>query len=286
MKAVNGCLRHNTTMATIKEHEANRRYWDATASAWRELRDEDQFWHRCVAEPALAFEGGTWELLQDFMGDVRGKAVCVLGCGDGLAAFALAALGASVTATDISERQLEVAAARANHLQLPISFQRVDAVELATLGEAQFDLACSTNGFFVWIAQPQQVFSAVQATLKPGGYYIGYDVHPFQRPWKDQVTPLEMEKPYTAIGPHQVTGSTGTTYRYHWTVGDLVNALTRTGLVLRWILESPARDACFWSGPSYMPGNDETLTDWHINPRAGLPVWLTLAGMKPLNTGL
>lgn len=268
----------------IKEHEANRRYWDATASIWKNLRDEDQFWLRCVAEPALAFDGGTWALLQDFIGDVHGKAICVLGCGDGLAAFALAALGAFVTAIDISGRQLEVAAARAKDLRLTISFQRVDAVDLVTLGEAQFDLACSTNGFFVWIAQPQQVFSAVHATLKPGGYYIGYDVHPFQRPWKDQTTSLEMEKPYTDIGPYQIAGSAGMTYQYHWTVSDLVNALTRSGLVLQRILESPARDACFWRGPSYLPGNNETLTDWHINPRAGLPVWLALAGTKPPNT--
>src|SRR5512145_115312 len=262
----------------IKEHEANRRYWDATASAWQGLRDEDQFWRRCVADPGLAFDGGMWELLQDFIGDVRGKALCVLGCGDGLAAFALAALGAAVTATDISGRQLEVAAARASDLRLAINFQRVDAADLASLGEAQFDLACSTNGFFVWVAQPQQVFSAVYATLKPGGCYIGYDVHPFQRPWKDQATPLEMEKPYTDTGPYQVSGATGTAYRYHWTVSDMVNALAAAGLVLQRILESPARDDCFWRGPSYVPGNDATLIDWHANPRAGLPVWLALAG--------
>jgi SAM-dependent methyltransferase len=267
----------------IEEHEANRRYWDATASAWRDLRDGDQSWRRCVVEPALAFDGGTWELVQDFIGDVRGKAVCVLGCGDGLAALALAALGAVVTATDISERQLEVAADRASDLRLTISFERIDAVELANLGEAQFDLACSSNGFFVWISHPPQMFSAVHAILKPGGCYIGYDVHPFQRPWKDKAAPLEMVKPYFDTGPYQIAEATGATYRFHWTVSDLVNALAASGLVLQRILETPARNDCFWRGPSYLPGNDAMLSDWHTNPRTGLPVWLALAGTKPHN---
>jgi SAM-dependent methyltransferase len=151
------------------------------------------------------------------------------------------------------------------------------------LGEAQFDLACSSNGFFVWVSQPLKVFSAVYATLKPGGCYIGYDVHPFQRPWKDQAASLEMAKPYFDTGSYEVAEATGTTYRFHWTVSDLVNALAASGLVLQRILETPARDDCFWRGPSYLPGNDATLMDWHTNPRAGLPVWLALAGTKPHN---
>lgn len=40
-------------------------------------------------------------------------------------------------------------------------------------------------------------------------------------------------------------------------------------------------DSSFWQGFSYLPGTDDSLLDWRSNPRAGLPVWLTLAAEKP-----
>ena len=42
-----------------------------------------------------------------FAGDLHGKRACVIGSGDNYAAFALAGLGAQVTSTDISARQME-----------------------------------------------------------------------------------------------------------------------------------------------------------------------------------
>ena len=45
--------------------------------------------------------------------------------------------------------------------------------------------------------------------------------------------------------------------------------------------EDRARDARFWEDASYLPGADASLLDWRSNPRAGLPVWLTVAAQKP-----
>ena len=146
----------------------------------------------------------------------------------------------------------------------------------------KFDLVCSSNGFFVWIAEPQRVFEQVWRILKPGGFYIFYDVHSFQRPWKDQTTPLEMEQPYTETGPFPDLAYGQTNYQFHWRISDLINPLLDAGLVLRQMIESPAKDARFWTGISYLPGSDESLLDWRNNPRAGLPVWLTVAAQKPV----
>jgi hypothetical protein len=52
-------------------------------------------------------------------------------------------------------------------------------------------------------------------------------------------------------------------------------------LILRRLAESPAKEARFWEGMSYTPGVDKSLLDWRKNPRAGLPVWLTIAAQKP-----
>ena len=258
-------------------HEANRRYWDDLASDWQQLTDRDGLWRRCAQEPELAFEGDALALIRSWCNDMTGKEVCVIGSGDNYAAFALAGLGARVTSTDISQRQLDIAEDRAGQLGLDIRFTRADAAGLAPLPDNAFDLVCSTNGFFVWISQPVRVFAAVQRVLKPGGIYIFYDIHPFQRPWQDQVQPLKMAKSYWDTGPY--TDGEGAS-EFNWTLADLVNPMADAGLLLRKIMESPAKDPRFWEGHSYQPGTDSTLMDWRENPRAGLPVWLTACAQK------
>jgi SAM-dependent methyltransferase len=271
----------NETANGVNEfHQSNRRYWDRAAARWKELRDKDGLWRRCHKEPNLAFEGRGLELLHDMAGaDLTGKDVCIVASGDNHAAFALAGLGASVTSTDISQRQLDVAADRAHQLGLSIAFVRADAADLQPLENSSFDLVCATNGLFVWIADLQGVFNEVFRVLRPGGFYVFYDVHPFLRPWKDQVHPLEMEKPYWDTGPFEDTESE--TYEFNWTLADLLNGLAGSGLILRRLLESPAEDSRFWQGSSYAPGTDNSLLDWRKHPRAGLPVWLTVAAQKP-----
>jgi SAM-dependent methyltransferase len=263
-------------------HQANRRYWDATATEWQKLHDQDQLWRECPQQPKLAFEGEALAMIERFMGDLHGKRACVLGSGDNYVAFALAGLGAHVTSTDISSRQLEVARQRADLLGLEIVFVRADAATLEGIGEGEFDLVCSSNGFYVWIAEPGSVFRQVVRVLKPGGFYIFYDVHPFLRPWKDQIAPLEMENPYTATGPFEFEENGQTNYQFHWRVSDLINPLLEAGLFLRHLVESFALDGRFWEGKAYTPGMDQSLLDWQKNPRAGLPSWLTIAAQKSL----
>lgn len=259
-------------------HESNRKYWNASTPEWQKLDEGD--WRKCPRQPEIAFEGNTLENIQEFVGNLRGKRVCIIGSGDNYAAFALAGLGAVVTSTDISEERLKVAEQRAHHLGLDINFVRCDAADLKPIPAARFDLVCSTNGFFVWIADLVAVFKAVNRVLKPGGYYIFYDVHPFMRPWKEQIV-IEMKKPYFDTGSFKAEASNKEIYNYHWIISDIVNALVKSGLVIRRIEETLAKDSRFWTGFSYGHGTDDSLLDWHKNPRAGLPAWLTVAVQKP-----
>jgi len=269
--------------AMNEKNLANQRYWDAAAADWEQLRDQDQMWRRCAQRPELAFDGESLAMIQLYTGNLHGKRACVLGSGDNYAAFALVGMGAQVTSTDISEQQLAVAQKRAAKLELEITFRRADATSLNDMADmkGEFDLVCSSNGFYVWIAEPKRIFQQVYRLLKPGGFYIFYDVHSFQRPWKDQVAPLEMEQPYTATGPFKEEEYGQANYQFHWRISDLLNPLIDAGLVLRQMAESSPKDARFWTGISYLPGSDESLLDWRNNPRAGLPVWLTVAAQKP-----
>ena len=260
-------------------HELNRRHWEEAAEGWERLRDEDGLWRRCPNEPELGFAGGALQLIRELADDVLGKDVCVVGSGDNYAAFALAGMGANVTSIDISAQQLAVASKRAKHLGLAIAFVQADAANLRPVESAKFDIVCSTNGFFTWIFDLQAVFSEIFRVLRPGGYYICYDIHPFQRPWKDQIRPIEVEKPYWQTGPFR--DAKDGAFNFNWTLADILNPLALAGFSLRRILESPAEDSRFWQGFSYLPGTDESLLDWSENPRSALPVWLTMALQRP-----
>ena len=196
-----------------------------------------------------------------------------------MAALALAGLGAQVTSTDISEERLAMGSRRADHIGLSMSFVRADAAHLDSQADSSFDLVCSTNGFFVWIADLKGVFSEVARVLKPGGTYVYYDVHPFQRPWKEQASPIEIEKTYWTTGPFKT--QTNDSFEYNWTLADLMNPMAEAGLKLVKVLESPAGDSCFWRAAG--SGGLDGVLDWKTNPRSALPVWLTVAARKDLS---
>jgi 2-polyprenyl-3-methyl-5-hydroxy-6-metoxy-1,4-benzoquinol methylase len=111
-------------MKPSEMNEANRRYWDASALAWRELREQDQLWRKIPQQPALAFEGEALPMIERYAGLLAGKLACVIASGDNYVTFALAGMGAQVTSTDISGEQLAVASERAKELALTIEFIR------------------------------------------------------------------------------------------------------------------------------------------------------------------
>ena len=262
----------------IKIHEANRKLWNEQAEIWEERLNRADHWHRCHKEPELAFKGEAFATIREIAGDLRDKRVCIIGSGDNMAAYALSGLGAVVTSTDISEERLKLAASRAKTLGVSIDFVRSDAADLAFAADLTFDLVCSTEGFFVWIADLEGVFREVSRILKPGGAYVFCDIHPFMRPWKEQVTPIEMEKPYWDTGPFRLSRSES--YKFNWTLANLLNSMSQAGLTLRKVVESPAQDPGFWNENGDASSTDEPLLDWRRNPRAGLPVWLTVAASR------
>jgi ubiquinone/menaquinone biosynthesis C-methylase UbiE len=260
-------------------HEANRRWWDNAAPEWHK-KNEDE-WREGALQPALAFEGKALEMIQEYLGNLHGKRVCFIASGDNIAAFALAGLGAEVTSTDISQPRLDLAAQRAAELGLTnIRFLRADAADLSILESGSYDLVCSTNGFFVWISDLNDVFREACRVLKPGGWYIFYDIHPFQRPWKEQ-TAIEVQKSYWQTGPFGTGRPDAPEINYHWTVSDILNALAGSNLVLKKLSEDATKYPSFWTGISLRHGGDPRLLDWRNNPRAALPVWLTAAAQKP-----
>ena len=277
-------------------HQANCRRWDLASPHYSARRDAG--WRECLADPSLGFERGSLQLLWQYVGrDLAGKAACVLGSGDNCAVFALAGMGAQVTSVDISQAQLDVAVERAAELGVEVTFVQGDIVSLPMLADDAFDFVCSTNGVLVWITDPAAYYAEVCRILKPGGIFLSYDIHPFQRPWNDPPEPLRMIKPYFDSGPKEWLDDPQTgrailaseaspeeregrlsSFKCHWTTGELLMALLGADLELVHVLEEPDTDPGFW-----LPGatdEDADLVDWRKNPRVGLPAWLTFVARK------
>ena len=255
--------------------ERIRAYWNETSdSEWyRSLRADERI-AALKEKPEMAFHPAVYALIRKYLPDLKGRRVLLPSSGDNHAAFAFALMGARVTSSDISERQLENAAAVAARLGPEIEFVCEDTIELSRMPDWAYDLVYTSNGTLTWITDVDAMFRSVYRVLKPGGFSVTYDLHPFNRPfsgeaWKEP----RIVKSYNDVFPD-----------LHWRLQDLFNAQANAGLKIREFAELPAVDASFWYTYAELqkksPEELEGLNDWKKNPPAALPAWMALVSEK------
>ena len=249
--------------------------WNQTAdSPWYEsLRTEEKI-GALVRNPRSAFHPAVLDLIIKYIPDIKGKKILLPSSGDNHAAFAFALLGANVTSADISERQLEKAAAIAERLNLHIEFVCENTIELTGLKNDAYDLVYTSNGTHSWIPDLSGMYRNICRVLKSGGYSIMYDMHPFNRPFTGE----PWKEPRIIKSYHDTMPSC------HWRVQDLINATISAGLSVREIAELEAVDASFWFTYEELIrqtcGSTQKINDWNSNPMAALPAWITIVSRK------
>lgn len=249
--------------------------WNQTSdSAWyQSLRTKERI-DPLVGRPESAFHPSVFELLKKYLNDFNGKKILLPSSGDNHAAFAMALLGAEVTSADISQRQLENAQAIADQLGLSIRFVCEDTMKLAAIESEAFDLVYTSNGTHSWILNLNTMYTQIDRVLKPGGFSMMYDVHPFHRPFTDEPWRAPQIRKSYFDGPDEL----------HWRMQDLVNAMSNAGLRIKEMAELPAVDASFWFTYDELIGQKadvlKDINDWKQNPMAALPVWLTIVAQK------
>jgi ubiquinone/menaquinone biosynthesis C-methylase UbiE len=120
-------------------------------------------------------------------GDVPGLEVLDVGCGQGIAARALARAGARVTAADVTPEMLDAARAHEAAEPLGIRYVLADAQRLDGLAGDSFDLVTCQLALMD-IPDLDATLAAVARVLRPGGAFVASVGHPcFLAPYASTV---------------------------------------------------------------------------------------------------
>lgn len=161
------------TETNAPEHMlANRAYWDGIAHDW--VAGGGRLWS--LSEP----EWGEWGVpdseVRLLPADMTGMAAIELGCGTGYVSGWMARRGATVTAIDTSDQQLETARRLAGEHGVDVTWVHGDA-EAVPCPDASFDYAVSEYGASIW-CDPHMWVREAHRLLRPGGTLAFLGTHP------------------------------------------------------------------------------------------------------------
>jgi 2-polyprenyl-3-methyl-5-hydroxy-6-metoxy-1,4-benzoquinol methylase len=198
-------------------------------------------------EDPLSFYNLTIETMLSRLGNVEGKWVCDLACGEGYLSRQLAQQGAHVIGVDLSLNLIEHA--RRQAAGLGITFLLDDAQALTHLTSAKFEIVIS-NLALMDIADFSATCVAVRRILKEEGTFLFSVLHPcFETPFHLPETIAELDEHGNFVACRVMhyleegqwfsggTGMRGTHGAYHRMLSTYLNTLIENGFELKHLAE-------------------------------------------------
>ena len=179
------------------------------------------------------------------LGELRGKRVLDLGCGNGAAAINFGHQGAIVIALDGSDARLAEARARAERAEVKVEWRKGDLADLAFLRAESIDVAFSADAI-AEVDDAARLFRQVQRVLKPSGPFVFSYEHPIGLCISASGV---VERSYFEPGPVTVDRGGEPVPVYARTIGEVFTELGRAGFRVDTILE-PRPDAAGAKVPS------------------------------------
>jgi 2-polyprenyl-3-methyl-5-hydroxy-6-metoxy-1,4-benzoquinol methylase len=111
-------------------NEKTKKHWNDRSDEYYKSSYGDLILEAIQNDPSHAFPAETFEMIKGALPDITGRRVLVPSSGDNVAVFGFHLLGAEVTSTDLSEKQLENAANLATAMGWNIKFACTDSMTL------------------------------------------------------------------------------------------------------------------------------------------------------------
>jgi len=238
----------------MREQDINRRiteHWDREAKLWAEVvRGQTDIYREGLALPAFL----------ELLGDVRGRSVLDIACGEGSVTRELARRGAKMTAIDLSPAMIELAVEEEVREPLGVEYHVGNSANMKTLPDARFDVVICFMAVMD-IASAESTFEEVGRVLKRSGRFLFNIPHPcFQARlaewiYKEDAPHTDENRLHFAVDRYFDRGSIEehitisglspeplylTRIRFHRTLEDYVRALRVAGLYIHDLRESVA----------------------------------------------
>jgi SAM-dependent methyltransferase len=170
-----------------------------------------------------------------------GPAVVHLQSGHGLDDIDLVAAGArSVVGVDFSA--VATSAAQRRAVELGVACRYVTAaLPGAPLRPGSFDLVYTGKGALIWMRDLAAWAADVARLLRPGGHLYVYEGHPAVPLWTwDPDRPrIRPDRSYFGRSHVNDTYPANGAVEWQWTLGEIVTAVIRAGLAVRFLAEYP-----------------------------------------------
>lgn len=209
-------------------------------------------------------------ILTDMLGDVRGKAVLDLGCGDGAFGVELLAAGCqSYTGLEASTRMVDLAQKNLSAVGGTVHQERI---EMWQYPPSAFDLVISRLALH-YVSEFEQTSQQIYQTLKPSGCFVFSVEHPVITSSNQAIAETGIRQywivdDYFALGERNLSWMGSQVIKYHRTIEAYFLGLQKAGLVVESLRESSPKPELF---------TDEAL----YARRRRIPLFLLMKARRP-----
>ena len=231
----------------------NQKSWNSESyTAWIERFGQPKE----IAKLIIANPVKMLSSLKDQFVEVKGKKILNIMGSNGIKGIALAVLGAYVTIVDFSEENKRYALEVAESAKVTINYIQSDILKIKDYVENNtFNIVFAEMGILHYFTDLQPFMSIVYDVLKDNGKFIIKDFHPIStklltyrgstaKVRKYKVTgdyfDESIEKVEVAFSKHlTVNNDIQYVYIRKWTLGEIVTAIAKIGLVICSLKEEP-----------------------------------------------
>lgn len=252
----------NSKTTSLSEHlgwfDDNRKNWDDRAV----LHHASGYGIQRLVDDPSAISGTLAPDVERF-GDLKDKSVIHLQCHLGTDTVSLSRLGPRrVVGVDLSGESLRRAREIASACNADVEYVASNVYDARETVQGDFDLVYTSLGVLCWLPDVDSWARVVASLLTPGGTFFIRDDHPMFMSIGDDVSDgLRVEQPYFQSDKPLTWEDEGSyvekaasapaiahTRNHQWnhSIGEIVTALLRAGLIVDALEESPYSAWCPW----------------------------------------